>query len=65
MSDAARRMRKYRARKRLIRTLSEARDLGVNIDQAIADWRKKAPHTAAQVDTLTRPLELEHDPPDR
>jgi hypothetical protein len=38
--SAAARMRKYRARKRLIRTLTEANRAGVNVALAYEDWKR-------------------------
>jgi hypothetical protein len=64
-SPAAARMRRYRARKRLVRVLNEARDSGVPVQSVYEEWLLKTVGVAdqGQLDRLTRHLAL-GDPPE-
>jgi hypothetical protein len=62
-APAAQRMRRYRARKRLVRALEDARAKGVNVTLVYGQWQAARNAAPSDTDTRTIPMDLE-DPTD-
>jgi hypothetical protein len=54
-------MRRFRARKRLICTLTDAWQKGVDVAAVYEAWEKNLPARGQTADTHTRPLPLDGD----